>query len=129
MQIYGHRGAGGEAPENTIAGCLHGIERGVKYVEIDLRLSSDEQLVVVHDKTLTRTVGKRGKPSKFTAVELAAMDARQDGPPWPSKKDSGVPTLKALMKATRKLKGYQLEVKSDSKAVIERIEVRLESGH
>jgi len=121
MQVYGHRGAGGEAPENTIAGCLHAMERGVKFVEVDLRLSSDDKLVVVHDKTLTRTTGTRGKPGKFTAKELAAMDARQDGPPWSRKRDCGVPTLKALLKATKGLEGYQLEVKSDSKAVIKRI--------
>jgi glycerophosphoryl diester phosphodiesterase len=121
MQVYGHRGAAGEAPENTIAGCLHAIERGARYVEIDLRLSADDQLVVVHDKTLNRTVGKWGKPSKYKASELAAMDAREDGPPWPRKKHCGVPTLAALLKATGKLKGYQLEVKPDTKAVMKRI--------
>ena len=71
MQVYGHRGAAGEAPENTIAGCLHAIERGARYIEIDLRLSSDNQLVVIHDKTLTRTTGKWGKPGKYKASELA----------------------------------------------------------
>jgi glycerophosphoryl diester phosphodiesterase len=121
MKVYGHRGAAGEAPENTIAGCLHAIERGARYIEIDLRLSSDDQLVVLHDKTLTRTTGKWGKPGKYKASELAKMDARGDGPPWPRKKDCGVPTLEALLKATDKLKGYQLEVKPDSRATIDRI--------
>ena len=121
MQIYGHRGAAGEAPENTIAGCLHAIECGVKYIEIDLRLSSDDQLIVLHDTTLRRTAGVKGKPSKYTARELAGMDARADGPPWPRKKDCGVPTLESLLKATGKLKGYQLEIKPDSKATIKRI--------
>ena len=121
MQIYGHRGAAGEAPENTIAGCLHAIERGVKYIEIDLRLSADDQLVVIHDKTLKRTAGRGGKPSHYQASQLATMDARADGPPWPRKKDCGVPTLEALLRATHKLKGYQLEIKPDSNATMMRI--------
>lgn len=121
MQVYGHRGAAGEAPENTIAGALHAIERGAKYIEIDLQLSADDQLVVIHDKTLKRTAGRWGKPGKYTASEMAKMDAREDGPPWPRKKNCGVPTLEALLKATDKLSGYQLEVKPDSKAKIERV--------
>ena len=125
MQVYGHRGAAGEAPENTIAGCLHAMERGVKYIEIDLRLSADDQLVVIHDNTLKRTAAIRGKASKYSAGELSKIDARADGPPWPRKKDCGIPTLDALLKATSKLKGYQLEVKSDSSAVIKRIAWRL----
>jgi glycerophosphoryl diester phosphodiesterase len=127
MQIYGHRGAAGEAPENTIAGCLHAIERGVKYVEIDLRLSADDQLIVIHDRSLRRTAGKRSKAVDYTARELAQMDARSDGPSWPRKKDCGVPTLKALLKATGKFKGYQLEVKPDSKPIIRRIAQHLAS--
>ncbi|MEH6571418.1 MAG: glycerophosphodiester phosphodiesterase family protein [Halioglobus sp.] len=121
MLVYGHRGAAGEAPENTIAGALHAIERGARYIEIDLQLSADDQLVVNHDKTLRRTAGRWGKTGKYTASELAKMDAREDGPPWPRKKDCGIPTLEAMLRATDKLAGYQLEVKPDSKAKIERI--------
>ena len=116
MRIYGHRGAAGEAPENTIASCLHAMQRGAKYVEIDLRLSADEKLVVIHDKTLRRTVGTWDKASNYKASELARMDAREDGPPWPRKKDCGIPTLDALLSATSKLQGYQLEVKAASNA-------------
>ena len=121
MQIYGHRGAAGEAPENTIAGALHAIERGTRYVEIDLQLSRDDHLVVIHDKTLKRTAGVWGKPSHYKARNLAAMDARADGPVWPSKKNCGIPTLEAFLSATKKIKGYQLEVKPDSKANIRRV--------
>lgn len=121
MQVYGHRGAAGEAPENTIAGALHALERGARYIEIDLRLSADDQLVVIHDKSLKRTTGESGKPAQYKARQLAAMDARQDGPTWPRKRDCGVPTLDALLKATGKMQGYQLEVKSDTKTAIKRI--------
>ena len=125
MLIYGHRGAAGEAPENTIAGALHAIERGTRYVEIDLQLSGDDQLVVIHDKTLKRTTGVLGKPSDYSARKLATLDARADGPLWPSKKNCGVPTLEAFLQATNKFKGYQLEVKPDTRANIRRVSYHL----
>ena len=34
MKVYGHRGAAGEAPENTLAGFLHAVERGARYLEL-----------------------------------------------------------------------------------------------
>jgi len=49
MQVVGHRGAAGEAPENTIAGFRHAIDRGVRYLEFDLRLSSDKEILNNHD--------------------------------------------------------------------------------
>lgn len=118
MLVYGHRGAAGEAPENTVAGCLHALERGARYVEIDLRLSADGQLVVIHDNTLKRTAGRAGSVRDFTARELSRLDCRIDGPPWPRKRDCGVPTLDLLLDATTKMRGYQLEVKSASSAVM-----------
>lgn len=122
MEIVGHRGAAGEAPENTIAGCHHAIERGVRHIEIDLRLSADGQLVVLHDKTTNRTTGKRSAVARLSAAELAALDARADGPPWPRKKDCGIPTLDLLIESTRRsLRSYQLEVKPDSKSRLKQI--------
>lgn len=121
MKVYGHRGAAGEAPENTIAGCQHAIERGTRYLELDLRLSADEQLVVIHDKKVNRTTYNQGVVNRFTARELATMDARHSGPPWPRKKGAGIPTLDALLRATPEIKGYHLEVKSDSAATMAHI--------
>ena len=111
MIIYGHRGAQGESPENTIAGLRHGIERGVRHVEIDLRLSKDKQLVVIHDERLKRTTGVRGKVSGLTAAELARLDARGSGTPWPGKKAVGVPTLNAMYESCPEILSWQLELK------------------
>ena len=112
MNIYGHRGAAGEAPENTIAGCLHAMERGAKYLEVDLRLTADRKFVVIHDARVNRTTYDRGAVTKYTAAELAKFDARRSGPPWPRKKHCGVSTLDALLKATSNARGYFLEIKS-----------------
>ena len=65
--VYGHRGAAGEAPENTIAGCRHAIDRGVRYIELDLRLTKDRQLVVIHDVSVDRTTAQKGKVERYNA--------------------------------------------------------------
>lgn len=113
MQLFGHRGAAGEAPENTIAGMRHAIERGVRRVEIDLRLSADQQIVIVHDNNAKRTAGVNKKIARLTASELSRLDARQFGTPWPRKTACGIPTLKHLLKSTPEIQCYQLEVKLD----------------
>jgi glycerophosphoryl diester phosphodiesterase len=55
MLIIGHRGAAGLAPENTMAAIAAGIEAGSDMIEIDVRLTRDNQLVVIHDPRLVRT--------------------------------------------------------------------------
>lgn len=125
MQIYGHRGAAGEAPENTIAGCRHAIQRGVDRIEVDLQLSADGKIVIVHDTTVNRTTGQRGKVAQFSARELYAMDARAGGPAWSSKKQTGIPTLDKLLASTPELKKYQLEVKPGPVATMRNIAQQL----
>jgi len=119
--VYGHRGAKGEAPENTIAGARHAVERGVRHLEIDLRLSRDGKLIVLHDDSLKRTAGVRGKAGSYTAKELAALDARADGPPWPNKRQTGVPTLDAMVSALPEISHWQLELKGGSRRYKERL--------
>lgn len=121
MLVYGHRGAGGEAPENTIAGCRHAIERGARYLELDIRLSMEGKLVMIHDETVDRTTHHSGNVNSFTVTELAAMDARQDGPPWPDDRGTGIVTLDSMLEATPEIKGYQLEVKTGTPEQMEEV--------
>lgn len=121
MEVYGHRGAAGEAPENTIAACRHALNRGAKFLEVDLRISADDQVVVIHDDNLQRTTGHSARVRDLTASQLAKLDAREVGPPWPRKRDAGIPTLDRLLDATNRAEGYQLEVKPDSQGRIRRI--------
>ena len=114
MIVYGHRGACGESPENTIAGCRHALARGAKRLEVDVRLSKDNKLVVTHDPRLKRTTGQKGLVSRHTAAELRKLDARNDGPPWPNKRHTGIPTLDALVKALPEILHWQLELKPGS---------------
>ncbi|UFH51650.1 glycerophosphodiester phosphodiesterase [Pseudomonas sp. KNUC1026] len=110
--LYGHRGAEGEAPESTLASFQQCLSHGVTRCELDLHLSRDGELMVIHDPTLQRTTERRGKVAAYTAAELTAMDARQGGPGWVS--PCPIPTLEQLFEACP-FEHWQLEVKSASR--------------
>lgn len=73
--ILGHRGAKGERPENTILGIRYALELGVKAIEIDIHLSKDNRLVVIHDDTVDRTTNSQGAVKDLTSSELRDLDA------------------------------------------------------
>ena len=78
----GHRGAGGHAPENTLAAIERGIALHAHLVEFDVRATSDGQLVLLHDATLDRTTNGHG-----LIADQLWRDVRQviggDGQPLP----------------------------------------------
>jgi len=110
--IYGHRGAKGEAPENTLASFKKCLEHGVTRCELDLHLSRDGELMVIHDPSLKRTTGRRGKVVEHSAEELRTYDARLGGPGWPQ--PTPIPTLAELFEQCP-FEHWQLEVKSASR--------------
>lgn len=110
--IYGHRGAKGEAPENTLASFQQCLAHDVTRCELDLHLSRDGQLMVIHDPTLKRTTGRRGKVVEHDAADLVGYDARQGGPGW--KTPCPIPTLEQLFEHCP-FEHWQLEVKSASR--------------
>jgi glycerophosphoryl diester phosphodiesterase len=109
MLVYGHRGARGEAPENTLASFHRAVEAGVNGVELDLRLSRDGQLVVIHDDTVNRTTGARGLVVHFDADELARLDARRNGPPCAFSQP--IPTIERVLEEFPSIGHFQLEAK------------------
>jgi len=113
MIVYGHRGAKGEAPENTMPGFTLAHRHGIRHFEFDLVLSKDGKPVIIHDLTVDRTTGQKGAVANYTADELAAMDARRNTAPWPRK--AGVPALETLLDEFPDLEHLQLEVKKDSR--------------
>lgn len=110
--IYGHRGARGEAPENTLASFQKALDAGVTRVELDLHLSADHQLMVIHDPTLQRTTGRRGKVAQHQASELMQLDARLGLAGWTDA--CPIPSLEQLFSSFAQFEHYQLEVKSGS---------------
>jgi glycerophosphoryl diester phosphodiesterase len=75
MIIMGHRGAPALEPENTLLSIGRAMEIGVDAVEIDVRLSKDKEIVVIHDSTVDRTTNGIGPVSTHTLEEMKKLDA------------------------------------------------------
>src|SRR5690606_38437300 len=73
----GHRGVMGVAPENTLRSFVAAQEAGLDVIELDLHLSKDGALVVMHDTTVDRTTDGTGLVAERTLDELRALDAGQ----------------------------------------------------
>jgi glycerophosphoryl diester phosphodiesterase len=75
MLVIAHRGARGEAPENTLAAFRLGLEQGCTAIELDIHMSKDGELIVCHDATLNRTTDSSGTIHEMTVAELKRADA------------------------------------------------------
>ena len=117
--IVGHRGARGEAPENTAAGFQVAMEAGVTEIELDVRLSRDGHLIVVHDANVTRTTGERGKAHHYTLSQLEVLDARRNTPGWHS--PLGIPSLREVVDLCGPSMRFQFEVKGADRAILHRL--------
>jgi glycerophosphoryl diester phosphodiesterase len=73
--VIAHRGASGEAPENTIEAMALALKQGADALEFDVRLSADGVPVVIHDATIDRTTDRHGEVRRLTFAELQAADA------------------------------------------------------
>lgn len=98
----GHRGASALAPENTVLAFELAIEHGLEVAELDVHLSRDGQLVVVHDADLSRVAGRPTTVGELTAAELAGVDVG-DG--------LGVPRLVDVFDLARGRLGLYVELK------------------
>lgn len=95
FDIIAHKGASGTAPENTMAAIKLALDMGVDMIEIDVRNTHDEEIVVIHDSTLNRTTNGRGLVHDYTLAEIKELDAGS----WfdPKYHDEKVPTLKEVL--------------------------------
>lgn len=89
--VIGHRGASAYAPENTMAAFQKAQDMGCRFIEFDVMLSVDDELVVFHDETLERTTNGRGKVALATLDYLRSLEAGR----WVSKTFAGekIPSL------------------------------------
>lgn len=70
-----HRGASGHYPENTMAAFKAARDLGVPYIELDVHMTRDGEIVVIHDEDLQRIAGHEGTIREMTFAEVAAADA------------------------------------------------------
>ncbi|MFC0212508.1 glycerophosphodiester phosphodiesterase [Paenibacillus chartarius] len=89
--IIGHRGAAGEAPENTLASFELALKQGAEGIELDVHLSKDGEIVVCHDPTLDRTTNGSGWIFEAVYADIRKLDAGS----WFDERYTGqyVPTL------------------------------------
>jgi len=73
--VIGHRGARSVSPENTLKSIRAAKRCGADFVEVDVRLSKDGILVVIHDETVDRTTDGSGKVEELTLEEIRLLDA------------------------------------------------------
>lgn len=73
--IFAHRGASAYAPENTLAAFELAILQKADAIEFDVKLSSDDQVVVIHDQTVDRTTNGTGKVRDLRLAALQELDA------------------------------------------------------
>ena len=73
--VQGHRGAMGHAPENTMVSFAKGYDLGADVIELDVHLSADKKLVVMHDPEVARTTDGSGRIGELTAEEIRFLDA------------------------------------------------------
>ena len=89
--IGGHRGCPARAPENTLAAFRAAIVDGAELVELDVHLTRDGQLAVIHDEETRRTTGASGLVANMTMDDLRRLDAgRYRGAEWSGE---GIPEL------------------------------------
>jgi len=75
IRVIGHRGAAGAAPENTLPAIEHGILAGSDALEVDVHVTTDGHLVVIHDDTVDRTTEGSGPVEAMTLSEIKRLDA------------------------------------------------------
>ena len=102
IEVIGHRGAAGLEPENTLRSVRRAIELGVDRVEIDVRVSRDERLVIMHDETVDRTTNGHGYVSELTFDDLRSLDAGMG---------EKIPTLDEILKFTMGKAKLEIELK------------------
>lgn len=74
-KIFAHRGSKGTHPENTLPAFKEAINIGADGIELDVQLTKDQKLVVIHDNTVDRTTDGSGEITDFTLEELKGLDA------------------------------------------------------
>jgi glycerophosphoryl diester phosphodiesterase len=108
-----HRGASAYAPENTMAAFNQAVKLGFDYVELDVRISKDGELIVIHDSNVKRTTDGEGFVSDLTVQQLKKLDAGS----WFDEDFSGqtIPLLSEVLAHFGGKIGLIIDIKSPQK--------------
>lgn len=104
-RVIAHRGASGTCPENTLVAFERAVADGADILEMDVRLTADGHVVVIHDPTVDRTTDGQGPVASLTLAEIQKLDAgfrftRDGGKTFPFRgKGVTIPTLESVLVA------------------------------
>jgi len=116
--IIAHRGASAYAPENTLAAFDLALQLGIRHLELDVHVTSDAHVVVIHDDTVDRTTDGSGPVASHTLVELQALDAGS----WFGARFGGerVPTLAEVLARYQGQAHLHIEIKGRAEGLPQR---------
>ncbi len=115
MEIIAHRGASRDAPENTLAALQLAWHQNADAVEVDVYLSRDGHIVVIHDGDTRKLAGVKKKVADQTLAELKQLDVgRWKGPAWAGEK---IPTLDEALATIPKGKRFFIEIKCEAEFI------------
>jgi glycerophosphoryl diester phosphodiesterase len=107
-QIVAHRGSAADRPENALSSFIAAAQSGADQIELDVHLSADGELVVIHDATLDQTTEGRGAVSSLTLSELKQIRLRG--------LDETIPTLAEVLDAVGNRIHTRIEIKRNAQA-------------
>ncbi|NOU94818.1 glycerophosphodiester phosphodiesterase [Paenibacillus sp. LMG 31456] len=115
--VIAHRGAKGEAPENTLGAFRLGLEQGCDAIELDIHLTKDDEIIVIHDSTLDRTTDMTGSIYDMTLEEIKKADAGR----WFNEKYEGerIPTLEEVFDLVPADVMINVEIKHSTQGILE----------
>lgn len=118
--VIAHRGASGNAPENTLSAIKLALEQRADMIEIDVFLSKDGHIVVMHDETVNRTTNGKGKVADLTLAQLKQLDAGS----WFSKQFAGepVPTLAEVLATVQGKAQLLIEIKESGRGISQKVD-------
>jgi glycerophosphoryl diester phosphodiesterase len=114
-RVVAHRGASRVAPENTLSAIALGYRTGAAAVEIDVHLTRDRHVVVIHDYSTLRTAGVDRKIAEQTLAQISKLDAGS----WfaPQFAGESIPTLRDVLTTVPEGRTLFVEIKTMSTAV------------
>lgn len=110
MRIIGHRGARGEAPENTLGGFQYIHDLGIRAVEFDVRQLHDQTLVIMHDDNFIRTTAQDQNIYACSSQDLNQYDQSEIWMDW--KNFEVTPQLKDALKIMQDFEHLEVEIKA-----------------
>lgn len=115
VMIIAHRGSSFHAPENTVASAKLGWQQLADAVEIDIHLSADKKIMVIHDADTKRTTGQDFKIAQTPSEKLRTLDAGS----WKAETHKGekIPFLKEILDIIPEGKKLVIEIKSNKELV------------